>query len=543
MAVALIALAALVVASVLAFLLRPPAFHPHVVFQATEHFELTFLQNSLPDRKACEATLRRVTEAVTKSCAVCRVLESRCLGELDPIQRKLLQGRSVNIPVMRLPTGVITFKGRELEVAAQACQQAARKGGTGADLEACAPPALAGLGLSMADIATPDTPTSLAELELLIGIPLVALLIAFLGCWLIIRSDPLHGRFTQDRLDGGPQKFHSTPVPRIGGVALAAALGIAIVAAGRLGWVEAAASDGLYMLLLAGIPAFAGGFAEDVTRRVGALARLMLTISAGVIAALVVGATLDRVDVPGLDLLLQWPVFAIAFTAFAVGGVANAVNIIDGYHGLVGGYAVLVLAALAYVSVQVGDPVVLAASLAMAGALLGFLAWNYPRGRIFLGDGGAYLLGFWLAELAVLLVVRNPEVSPWFPMVLLAYPVFETLFSIYRRYVLRGKSSGRPDALHLHQLIYLRLARIGVGSRDLREVTRRNSSVARYVWLGTALFVVSAIFLWHRTPALILTSLIFAAAYVWLYLSLMRWRAPAWMIKAERVEQSSKISP
>ena len=104
----------------------------------------------------------------------------------------------------------------------------------------------------------------------------------------------------------------------------------------------------------------------------------------------------------------------------------------------------------------------------MLGALLGFLVFNYPSGRIFMGDGGAYLLGFWLGELSVLLVVRNPDVSPWFPIVLLAYPVVETLFSIYRRKFLQGRSAGRPDAMHLHQLIYRRLARVAVAPGNLR---------------------------------------------------------------------------
>jgi UDP-N-acetylmuramyl pentapeptide phosphotransferase/UDP-N-acetylglucosamine-1-phosphate transferase len=166
---------------------------------------------------------------------------------------------------------------------------------------------------------------------------------------------------------------------------------------------------------LSAVPAFAGGFGEDVTKKIGVMARLMLTFASAVFASLLVGATLDRLDMPGLDTLLLWPVFAIAFTAFAVGGIANSINIIDGYNGLAGGYAVIVLAALAWVAGQVGDPVVLTASLAMLGALLGFLVWNYPAGKIFMGDGGAYLLGFWLGELSVLLVVRNPDVSPWFP--------------------------------------------------------------------------------------------------------------------------------
>lgn len=62
-------------------------------------------------------------------------------------------------------------------------------------------------------------------------------------------------------------------------------------------------------------------------------------------------------------------------------------------------------------------------------------------GKIFLGDGGAYLLGYFIAEISVLLVLRNPEVSPWFPLLVVAYPVVEALFSIYRRNILKGVSA------------------------------------------------------------------------------------------------------
>src|SRR5258708_21336903 len=100
---------------------------------------------------------------------------------------------------------------------------------------------------------------------------------------------------------------------------------------------------------------------------------------------------------------------------FAVGGVANSINIIDGYNGLAAGHAVIVLAAMAWVSALVGDDFLFISTLAMIGALLGFLAWNYPEGKIFLGDGGAYLLGFWLAENSVLLAVLPPDGSPCLP--------------------------------------------------------------------------------------------------------------------------------
>jgi UDP-GlcNAc:undecaprenyl-phosphate GlcNAc-1-phosphate transferase len=95
------------------------------------------------------------------------------------------------------------------------------------------------------------------------------------------------------------------------------------------------------------------------------------------------------------------------------------------------------LLAIAYASFQVSDFFLMACSFAAMGAISGFLAWNYPRGLIFLGDGGAYFLGFWVAELSILLVTRNPQLSKWLPILVCFYPVFESLFEIYRRVILR----------------------------------------------------------------------------------------------------------
>ncbi len=503
--IAILVLGTLAILLAAAAFIRPTQYHSLVVFNVTEHFEITFLQNATPKREQCEAVTQRITAVIAKNCAICKVRENRCLEQLDPLQSKILRGLPVDIPVMRIPTGAIAFKASGPEIAMLACQE----GSSAVTRGRCAPPGFESLALSLAKIGTPARQAVRPDWRAVTGIPLIALAIAFAACWLIIRSQGLHGRFTHDGTETGPQKFHAVPTTRIGGVAIAAALAGAILVLQALDWPTEAAADGVALLALAAIPAFAGGFGEDVTKRVGVLARLMLTAAAGVVASLLLGATLDRVDVPGIDMLLQWPIFAIAFTAFAVGGVANAINIIDGYHGLVGGYAVIVLAALAFVAFQVGDAVVLSSSLAMAGALAGFLVWNYPKGRIFLGDGGAYLLGFWLAELSVLLVARNPDVSPWFPMLLLAYPVFETFFSIYRRKILRGGSPGHADALHLHQLIYRRLARVSVGSRNPKDRTRRNSKVARYIWAGTGLFILPSLFLWRNTAALGLLALAF----------------------------------
>ncbi len=96
----------------------------------------------------------------------------------------------------------------------------------------------------------------------------------------------------------------------------------------------------------------------------------------------------------------------------------------------------------------------------MCISIFGFFIWNWPYGKIFLGDAGAYFIGFMIGMLSVLLVVRNHEVSAWFPLVLVIYPVMETLFSIYRRYIVHKISPGQPDRLHLHSLVYSRILKI-----------------------------------------------------------------------------------
>jgi UDP-N-acetylmuramyl pentapeptide phosphotransferase/UDP-N-acetylglucosamine-1-phosphate transferase len=521
-------LALVVVAGVLS---HREQHHPYLVFQATESLQMVFLQRDHGLSRDCEATVDRIAEAVLRQCSTCRLVEKRCLDTLDTRQRKILSGQALDIPVMRNPGGAVAFLSTTPGFAHEVCREAERQTSPGLSPQ-CAGAGPDGIGLALGKISGAKDSELMPGLGALLGMLLLATGVSSLTCWFIIRSQRLHGRYSHDLKATGPQKFHVTPTPRIGGVAIAAALAATVLAMEALDWLNMASAYGLTMLALSAIPAFAGGFGEDVTRKVGVLARLMLTFASAVFASLLVGATLDRLDTPGLDTLLLWPVFAIAFTAFAVGGIANAINIIDGYNGLAGGYAVIVLAALAWVAGQVGDPVVLTASLAMLGALLGFLVWNYPAGKIFMGDGGAYLLGFWLGELAVLLVVRNPDVSPWFPLMLLAYPITETLFSMYRRHVIRGRSAGDADGMHLHQLIYKRLARVAVGSRDPADRRHRNNLVAPYIWFGAALFALSSLLLWRSTPWLVGLAVCFWAGYLWLYFRLARWRAPSWMIIA-----------
>lgn len=356
---------------------------------------------------------------------------------------------------------------------------------------------------------------------------LTAFLTSLIVTLLLVRYDHLHSRYSSDHDLGGVQKFHARPVPRIGGIGIFAAM---LAVGALLMWLRPVPDMAYWWLMAAALPAFAGGLAEDLTKRVGVLMRLGLTMLAAALGYWWLGSAITRVDVPGLDTLLQMPALALLVTAFAVGGIANAINIIDGYNGLAGVVSAIVFLALAYVGFLVGDLLIWTLAVAMAGAILGFLLWNFPKGLIFLGDGGAYLLGFMIGELAVLLVARHAQVSAWFPVLLLIYPVFETLFSIYRRVILKGNSAGMPDAAHMHQLVYKRLVRWAVGSREARDLTNRNAMTSPYLWLLCSMAVVPAVLFWNNTLVLQICTALFVVTYVWLYRALVRFKAPRWLI-------------
>ncbi|MGH9807228.1 MAG: MraY family glycosyltransferase [Terriglobia bacterium] len=274
-------------------------------------------------------------------------------------------------------------------------------------------------------------------------------------------------------------------------------------------------------LLACAVPAFAGGLAEDVTRRVSVGTRLLLTFVAAGIGFFLLDARITAVDVPGVDSLLGFSACSFAFTLFAVGGFANAMNIVDGFNGLAGAIALIYVAAIAYVAHAVGDGQLALACLLLGAAMAGFLIFNYPRGLVFLGDGGAYAIGFMIAELAVLLVQRNSSVSPWFALTLFVYPAWETFFSIYRKKVVRRMSPGQPDGLHLHMLVHKRLVRRAVRKWPHR-VFWENALTSPFLWALALLGVVPAVLFWDTTWALELSAGVFVIFYCLLYRRLVR---------------------
>ncbi|MHB1618780.1 MAG: MraY family glycosyltransferase [Sulfuricella sp.] len=506
----------LVVFTGFAVFLQPIPHHPYAVLTTPGNLQITFLLNSAPSNEKCEQTLETMANALLTACPACRIQKQQCLQKLDTRHQIYLSAAPLPLPSAHMPNGIVIYSSTQPDIALAACLESERQSARNLHKVTCYAPNT--LRMAPQPVKSRGADHLLAAFLALAAAGAASWFI----CYLIVRYEHLHAHLSHDHIDSGPQKFHALPTPRIGGLGLFGGLlggaGMVLMLHPRI----TLTGNGFGYLLLAAVPAFLGGLLEDVTKNVGVLQRLLLTMISGAIGAWLLGAILIRLGIPIMDHALQWLPFAIAFTVFAVGGVANAINIIDGYNGMAGGFAVIALTAMAWVAAQVNDSLVLVASLSMIGALLGFLIWNWPKGKVFLGDGGAYLLGFILAELSVLLVARNPSVSPWFPLLLLAYPIFETLFSIYRRKWLRNTTPGHPDALHLHHLIFKRIVRGHIGGRCPQQITRNNSRVAPYIWSAASLGSLFAALFWQTTSILMMASLIGCALYVFIYRRLIK---------------------
>jgi UDP-N-acetylmuramyl pentapeptide phosphotransferase/UDP-N-acetylglucosamine-1-phosphate transferase len=266
---------------------------------------------------------------------------------------------------------------------------------------------------------------------------------------LVVLTQSWHGRFSLDSLNG-IQKLHVNPTPRIGGVPIALGLLVSVMAS------PPELRDKLWPWLLSSFPAFVFGLTEDFTKRVSIQARLLATMASGVLAWLLTGYMITEVNVWGFDRLLQFTIFSVFFTAFAVAGVANSINIIDGLNGLASSMVMWGLLGVAVLAASLGDTFLASACLIVLACVLGFFLVNWPLGKLFLGDGGSYLLGFLLAWACVLLVERNHSVSAFAALLFCAHPLIEVFYSIYRRKI-RNQHPGHPDRLHFHSLFVRRV--------------------------------------------------------------------------------------
>lgn len=289
-----------------------------------------------------------------------------------------------------------------------------------------------------------------------------------------------------------PRRLHQVPTPRIGGIPL----GVAIVAALAVTIPFPRTDENELMRIMGlalGIVIVAiVGLIDDV-RELKPLPLFAMQIGVAVIA-IASGVVIFEISSPidGTPIILP-AALAIAFTIFWVVGMMNTVNFLDGLDGLVGGVTVIAGMVLFLHNFKLGQASLALPALALIGATLAFLIFNFPPARIFLGSG-AYVLGFALAVLAIIGGTKAATV-----LMVLAIPILDVAWQILNR-VRAGKSPFAADRGHLH----MRLYDTGVSTRAI---------VLTYYAL-TALFGALALTLPSGIPKLVSLVLIGGVALV-----------------------------
>ena len=205
-------------------------------------------------------------------------------------------------------------------------------------------------------------------------------------------------------------------------------------------------------LLFCSLPLFLSGIAEDLGTKIRPLIRLGFGFVSSIIAAFVMGVWIKSVGVSPIDFLLAIPIIGLTLTVLLTVILTQCFNLIDGLNGLCSGIGIIFLSALLIMSPPETDAVLGPFLLCFIGGLTAFWLINIFSGNVFLGDSGAYLIGFLVAWVSVYLVNQTPNISPWACLLLTIYPVSETTITVVRR-TLSRRSLLSPDSEHLHHLI------------------------------------------------------------------------------------------
>jgi UDP-N-acetylmuramyl pentapeptide phosphotransferase/UDP-N-acetylglucosamine-1-phosphate transferase len=322
---------------------------------------------------------------------------------------------------------------------------------------------------------------------------LIAFSLSLLIHYLVIELTHKKGVFLDEH--DKVQKVHIKPTPRIGG------LGIFLSSMFIL-------NDNILggYLILAAIPAFVAGFLEDYSGKISPTQRLAIMCLSPIMAFIMI---------PG-SLLTNWGFF----TAPAIAGMfasvlfivalVNGVNFTDGQNGLAAGSVLINFITMSVIAYVLGDASLFYICLIISAGVLSFLIYNFPSGKIFMGDGGAYFLGFMMAAISIITIQNYPgKVSPLLVPALLIYPLWEVVFSTLRKIFIDKISPLRSDDFHIHQLLFRNRSK-GKGYLPtllilpiqaivaVSVILFVNNSMALMLIMAAFIFLYSFVYIWER---------------------------------------------
>ncbi|NOX98281.1 MAG: undecaprenyl/decaprenyl-phosphate alpha-N-acetylglucosaminyl 1-phosphate transferase [Verrucomicrobia bacterium] len=294
-----------------------------------------------------------------------------------------------------------------------------------------------------------------------------------------------------DKADG-VRKIQSTPILRVGGLALAAAFTACFYAYTFAPETPNANSVGVSFALL-GLSLFLVGFIDDLFS-LSALLKFVAQAVVGV-GAYLADMRIEVISSPFGDGSIHLGNFAIIVTVIWFVAIPNLINLIDGMDGLAGGVGLFLSLTLGGIGLLSGNPFLATMGMGFAGGLAAFLIFNFPPAKIYMGDGGAYLIGYFIAATSLITSNKGSVTGPLLVVALgLGFPILDTALTVTRR-ALSGMPIMGADAQHLHH----RLLTLGFSKRTILLIlygifaTLGLLGLAVYLIQGYALPVVAAI--------------------------------------------------
>lgn len=314
------------------------------------------------------------------------------------------------------------------------------------------------------------------------------------------------------------QSAHDVIVPRLGGLAVFVTFLLFLVALNLRPFEQIFLNDfyigNLYFLLVSVFPVFIVGLAEDLGFSMSPFVRLLASTFSGILVIWFFEVWVNSLGIPIVDILLSFGLVGIIFTLFATSGVVNAFNLIDGLNGLAGFTGIFVAFSLSYIAFETNQIEVLRLLFIFSACISGFMLFNFPIGKIFLGDGGAYTIGHTLVWSAIILVNNSPEISPFSILLIFFWPIADTFLAIWRRWK-QKKRPDQPDRLHFHQLV-MRFIEIRFFGRAKRRLA---NPVATVILLPFVMFpqIIGVVF-WNNFSISLWSVVIMTALFLTTYL-------------------------
>jgi len=289
-----------------------------------------------------------------------------------------------------------------------------------------------------------------------------------------------------------PRKVHTKPIPRIGGVAMAIGTFVPILL-----WLPG--SPLVRSLLIGAIIIVVAGAVDDV-RRLGYKAKFAAQVAAALVIILYGGITINNLGVLLPEDYLLPKLISIILTLLVIVGVTNAINLSDGLDGLAGGITLLIFICIAYLAFRCENIAIAIIAVAAAGAIFGFLRYNTHPAVIFMGDAGSQFLGFLAIVLPVALTQQNTPLSPFLPLIILGFPILDTITVITERLAV-GRSPFVADKNHFHH----KLMRVGMFHTE---------AVFTIYILQTLLVITAIVFRYYSDWLFILIYVVFSTVVV-----------------------------